>query len=154
MWKDAYVWNDLEVSKEEIQGHIASLERQYSVDPARVIASGHSMGGEVAMWLSLTGAIHTNGFVVIGPGGPFTDEPGSWQSFIEEARGRDLRGYVIVGDQENLILRVNLELLVDRLNQGGIPTDIEIVPGAGHVFTHDYEGALLRGLDYVLQSEE
>jgi pimeloyl-ACP methyl ester carboxylesterase len=154
MWKDSYVWNDLEAAREEIQRHMASLVRQYSVDPAFMLAAGHSMGGEVAMWLSLTGAIPTNGFVAIGPGGPLMEEPGSWQPIIDGSAGRDLRGYVIIGEKDDLILRENLELLVDRLSEGGIPCDLEIVPDAGHDFMVGYESALLRGLDYVTQREE
>ena len=106
------------------------------------------------MWLSLTGAIPTNGFVVIGPGGPLTDEPDSWQPIIDGAAGRELRGYIITGEKDDLILRGNLELLVDRLNEGAIPCDLEIVRDAGHDFMVGYESALMRGLDYVTQRED
>jgi pimeloyl-ACP methyl ester carboxylesterase len=151
MWKGAYVWNDMETARQEIQHYAESIRRKYAVHPDQVVLGGHSMGGEVAIWLALTGAVEATGFIVIGPGGPLTDEPDSWGPVIEQARGRSLRGYVIVGEQDDLIAREEILALVDRLNEAGLSTEVEIIPGARHDFVSEYEAPLLRGLEYLTE---
>lgn len=150
VWKGAYVWDDLEVTRNEIQRHVAALQRQYAVDLARTVLAGHSMGGEAAAWLALTSAVQSAGFVLLAPGGPLTDEPESWAPLIAAAQAHGLRGYVIAGDQDDQISLGDIEAFVDLLNNGGVPCDLEILPAASHDFSPDYEAALLRGLDFVL----
>jgi dienelactone hydrolase len=150
LWKGAYVWNDYDLSREEIRHHIASIQRQYAVDPERLVIGGHSMGGEVAIRLALSGEVQATGFVAIGPGGLMVDDPEQLTPLIEASAGSGLRGFFIWGDDDRLISAESIQRLIDRLNENDIPTDLEIVPGAGHDFVPDYEEALLRGLDFII----
>lgn len=151
VWKGAYVWDDLEVAEQEIQHHIELIHRQYAVDPIRTVLAGHSMGGEVAIWLSLSGAVETAGFIAVGPGGPMMDDLDSWEPLIARGELRGLRGYFITGEQDESISHQNIQVLINRLNEGGIPCNLEIIPEARHEFIPEYEEALLRGLDFVIQ---
>jgi predicted esterase len=151
VWKGAYVWDDLEVAEQQIQRHIESIHRQYAVDPLRTVLAGHSMGGEVAIWLALTGSIDSAGFIGVGPGGPMLDDLDRWTPLIAGGELRGLRGYFITGEQDDSILLENIQALIERLNSGGIPSELEIIPQAGHSFIPEYEDALLRGLDFVIE---
>ena len=149
MWKDAYIWDDLEISKREIRQDYENLIHQYAVDRDRVVLAGHSMGGEVAIWLALSGAMEVSGVIAVGPGGPFMDEPASWQEIIELNREHTLRGYIIAGEKDFSISHTNIQILVDLLNSRGIECELEVLPDVGHEFTPDFEPALLRGLDFI-----
>lgn len=147
MYTGARMWNDHDSAVADIQPHVDSLRGQF--DPAHVVVAGHSMGGEIAIGLTLRGTVRTRGFVTIGPGGPLTDEPEQWQPLIEPARERNLRGYFIVGEKDDLIQPAAIQTLADMLTTAGIPAQVERVPGATHDFTPAYEAALLRGLAFV-----
>ena len=55
--KDSYVWNDLDWSINEIQGHLETIGTEYPVMPAHGILSGYSMGGGLALYMALTGML-------------------------------------------------------------------------------------------------
>jgi predicted esterase len=150
MWKDAYVWDDLEISKREIRQDYENIIHQYAVDQDRVVLAGHSMGGEVAIWLAVSGEIQACGFIAVGPGGPFLDELNNWQDVINQNQGRTLRGYIIVGENDSTISHTSIRILVDMLNSAGIDCELEVLPGIGHEFVPDFEPALLRGLEFIL----
>lgn len=149
MWKDAYIWDDLEISKREIRQDYEKLIDQYAVDRDRVVLAGHSMGGEVAIWLALSGAVAVSGFIAVGPGGPFMDETVNWQEIIEQNREQALRGYIIAGEKDTSISHTNIQVLVDMLNSAGIECKLEVLPGVGHEFAPEFEPAILRGLDFI-----
>jgi predicted esterase len=154
VWRQAYVWDDLETARAEILHHHAALKNQYSVDPQHVVLAGHSMGAEVAIWLALTGAIETRGFIAVGHGGPFLDEPGSWLPYIEQGKGRGLSGYFIVGAKDETIPQQNISILLDMLTEAGIPCNLEVVPGAGHDYVPEFSAGVLRGLGFITEDED
>jgi len=156
MWKDAYMWDDVEITLEEIQRHYASLERQYTLDAAHLTIAGHSMGGEVAIQLALSGAIDAIGLIAIGPGGPFMDAPESWTELIEQAKDRLstsgfhwLRCYIIFGEEDQTISLDNIQALAEKMIQAGFECRLEPIAGAGHEYHPAYAPALLRGLDFI-----
>ena len=151
MWKDAYVWDDRQVAEEEIKKHYTGLIEKYSIDPQQTTLAGHSMGGEMAIWLSLTGAVPARGFIAIAPGGPLMDEPDSWGQLIRENRNLGLKGYVIVGEEDDAVGQEEIAILVDMLNEAAIPCELERVPYAGHDFAPEFESSLLRALEFIMQ---
>jgi pimeloyl-ACP methyl ester carboxylesterase len=153
MWKDSYVWNDLEIAKEEVARDYARLIEKYSLDPQRVLLAGHSMGGEAAIWLALTGAIPARGFIAFGPGGPYMDNTTDWLPVIQERANLDLRGYIVVGERDDTIHQDGVRTLVEMLNREGIPCELEVIPRVGHDFVPEYEASLEHALEYVLQEE-
>jgi predicted esterase len=152
MWKGAYVWDDRQITEQEIKKRYAGLKGKYATDPQQVVLAGHSSGGEAAIWLALSGAIPASGFVVFGPAGPLMDEPESWERLIRDHHNPGLRGYMIVGEEDSAISLDNVEILVDMLNEGGIACELEVVPHAGHDYAPEYESSLLRGLEFISQA--
>jgi predicted esterase len=149
IWKDAYVWDDHETAEGEIQKHYAALRQSYAIDPQRTILAGHSMGGEVAIWLALRGSVETQGFLAVGPGGPFMDDLAEWSPLIKGAAQRSLRGYILFGNKDKSIPHGNIRKLADKLNTAGIACELEILPDQGHDYTTVYDAAILRALDYL-----
>jgi predicted esterase len=149
IWKGAYVWDDLDRSRQEILKAFDSLTKQYSVDSQQIALAGHSMGGEVAIWLALTGAVPAAGFIAFGPDGPFMNDLENWMGVIYENQNPDLRGYLIVGEEDNTISPEAVEDLTEMLNRGGIACELEKVPHAGHDYAPEYEASMLRALAFI-----
>lgn len=174
VWKDSYVWDDLETSREQILRHYQAVLNGYSIDTHKSVIAGHSMGGEVAIWLALSGSIPAAGFLAFGPGGPMMDNPDLWHPFIESATGRPaavrpassqagvdpagssdapLRGYLVYGTEDHSIQQQNIHTLANALESAGLLCQVEAVPGAGHDFETKFEAALLRGLAFISPQE-
>jgi dienelactone hydrolase len=155
VWKDAYVWDDRQVAEAEIQKNFAMSSERYAIDARRILLAGHSMGGEIAMWLALKGAIPASGFLAIGPGGPYMDNPEEWEPLLRANPGGNsiaaggLRGAIIIGKEDASIPHENIRRLADRLNEQGVSCRLEIVPGVAHDHTPEYDPAILRGLEFI-----
>jgi len=155
MWKDAYIWDDLEISHKDVIHHYQSLLKGYAVDQRSIVLAGHTMGGEVAIWLALSGALPVIGFLAFGPTGPIMEDPQQWQDLIDQAVARTpagaapLKGYLIYGENDSRIHRDGIHSLVKMMAHAGLPCSQEVVPAAGHDFDSTYEPALLRGLEFI-----
>ena len=154
MWKDAYIWDDRDFAMQEITRHFSALSKKYFIDPTRVVLAGHSMGGEMAVWLALSAALPARGFMAIGPAGPFLDALENWQPLIEASQGTGMRGYIAVGREDNTIPLNNIRKIVGQLNKAGIACQLEEIPDVGHQYSVEYEASLLRGLKYILRSSD
>lgn len=145
---DIYVWSDRDWAVREIQAHDAALREQYAVDPNRVIVAGFSMGGELAIWLALSGAIQVRGFIAVGPGGPTMQEPDNWVPLVEASRERSVRGYLVVGEQD-VFCYDGTQALATLLSSQGIPCELEVHPDLGHEFPPEFEQSLARALQFI-----
>ena len=149
MFTGAYVWDDLAQAQADVQARFAELRERLAFDAGRVVLAGHSMGGLIAIQMALTGALPVRGFVVNGPAVPFLEEPQALQAALGPARERGLRGYFIVGAQDDAINVVEIRALADQLRAAGLAVEVETVPEATHDYTPAYAAALLRGLEFV-----
>ena len=154
IWKDAYVWDDRETAEGEIQKHYATLSRNYAIETAHTILAGHSMGGEIAIWLALRNSIEARGFLSIGPGGPFMDDLAEWEPVLRdyalrEFTPRGLRGYVLMGEKDRSIPHEHIKRLVKQLNSAGIQCMLESLPEAAHDYSPAYDAAILRALKFL-----
>jgi predicted esterase len=147
---DGYVWNDRDWAVREMQEHVVALCEQYAVDPHRVVVAGFSLGGELAIWLALSGTIEARGFIAMGPGGPYMREPDNWVPLIEASQGRGLRGYLVVGELDVFCYEGTLALAA-LLKSRDIPCKLEVHPNLGHDFPSDFQQSLPRALEFVLQ---
>jgi len=151
MWKDAYVWDDREFAGQEIKKQLASLIRQYAIDPGQIVLAGYDRGGEIAIEQCLKDAIPARGFIAIAPTGPSIEEPESFVTLLQERPKTDLCGYIIIGREDNLIPGAGIHSLVKILEKAGIPCKLEEVPNAGHTFIPEYSSSLFRALEYIQQ---
>jgi predicted esterase len=151
MWKGAYVWDDREQAEFQVKKQYDTLLKTYACDPEQVLLAGHSLGAETAAWLAITGTVPCKGFLAVGPAGPLSDDLQAWMPLIDQAGWSGLRGYVIVGEEDESIRSNNIRQWVEMLNAGGIPTELEEVPHAGHDFAPEYESSLLRGIEFLQQ---
>jgi dienelactone hydrolase len=150
--QDQFVWDDQEVALRETANHYATLQTQYTLDPARTLVAGFSMGGETALRAALSRTIPVRGFLLLGPGGPTIDTPDAWLPLIEQAQAAGLRGYVILGEADQGVPHDAIRAIVALLNEHGIPCDLELVPGVRHAYPPDFGPILDRALAFVLNS--
>ena len=153
MWKDAYVWNDLEIARAEIEQHLIFLSDSTPWTPRRSVLAGHSMGAEVAIWLALTGTLEVQGVVAIAPGGPFMDHPDDWSDLAQAYSGEKLSVTLIYGTADTSIPQANIPVLADILQNAGIRCELEILPGVGHEYEPAYIAPFLRGLNIISKME-
>jgi predicted esterase len=147
---DSYGWFDVDLARREIQGQFASLCEQYPIDTARVILAGFSMGGELALRLTLDGTIPARGFALLGPGGNI--EPAeAWLPFIEAGATRGMRGYVMLGAEDINVPQDEIRSLVTLLNDNGIPCGFETIPDIGHAYPAENAPILGRALAFIEQ---
>jgi dienelactone hydrolase len=148
---EAYVWDDQELALREIAQHYAELRDRHELDVRQIVIAGFSMGGETALRAALGGFVPASGFVLLGPGGPTIDIAEDWLPLIAHARGSGLRGYVLIGERDTTIPHDAIRELVGLLQEGGIPCELEILPGLHHEYPRD-PAPLLRALRFVRQA--
>jgi len=144
-----FMWGDWEVTERQLAKYWALLGERAGFNPLRVVTAGISKGGEVAVWLALSGRVPACGFLVVAPGGPRIAEPGLLLPFMPAARERGLRGYLIVGGQDHLCYQPTMRL-AEFLKDQGIPHRVEQHPELGHWFPPDFAHSLKQGLDFIL----
>ncbi len=148
---DGYTWNDRDWAVREIQEHYATLCEQYAIDPDRVVVAGFSLGGELAIWLALSGTIEARGFIAVGPGGPYISEPDDWVPLIEASQGRGLRGHLVVGEQD-IFCYEGTQALAALLKSRDIPCELEVHPNLGHDFPSEFQQSLAQALEFLFQA--
>jgi len=154
MWAGAYAWFSHESAAEQLEEHFESMVAQYAIDPERIVLGGLSMGGEVALWLALSGRMQARGFIVIGPGGPLIGQPEEWRDWIVASAGKGLRGAVILGEDDHSIPHQAIHELVEMMNSHDIPCELEVHPGLGHGYPTEFEYSLRRALDFIFEGHD
>jgi len=148
---DAYVWNDRDWAVREIQEHYDTLCQHYAIDPDRVVVAGFSLGGELAIWLAMSGTIQARGFIAVGPGGPYMNEPENWIPLIEDSQQRGLRGYLVVGEQD-VFCYEGTQALAALLKSRDTPCKLEVHPNLGHDFPPEFQQSLAQALEFLFQA--
>jgi predicted esterase len=144
---DAYVWNDREQAIAEVREHSSAIQREYAIDLARVVVGGFSMGGGLAVWLAVSGAIEARGFIAVGP---YLEDVALLGPLLAGRPGRKLRGYIVVGDQDHPCYQISQEIAA-LLQSHDIACELEVHPNLGHVFPPAFDDSLAKGLDFILQ---
>lgn len=150
MFKNAFVWDDLDASFGQVRYCFDSLKSQIEFDESRVILGGHSMGGFVAIQMALTGELPVCGLIANGPALPFADTPDEYEKALILSKERGLRAYFIIGEEDVDIEQDAVRVFVDKMKSAGIPCELEVVPGATHDYNPNYDAALLRGLKFII----
>ena len=144
-------WPDHETAERQLSAHFATLKHDHPVDETRLILTGFSMGGDVAIAQTLKGnLIPARGFLVVGPGGPMIDEPESYRPLIDAAKGRNLRGVIMVSRHDPAIEPDKAAQLAQMPNDGSIPCRFIEYPDEGHVYPADFAERLDNALSFIL----
>lgn len=150
MWTEAYAWIDYDSAAEQVTAHYQNLTERYSIDEGRVILAGFGMGAEVALGLALSGRVPAQGFILLAPDGPFTDDLAEWEAFIKRGKDRGLRGVALMGLADTTSPQDNVRQLVKNLNDNGIPTELKTYPELGHEYPEDFDEVLKAAQKYIL----
>lgn len=146
-----YVWGDMEVTERQVRSYWDIIQTQNVFNRKRIVTAGISKGGEIATWSIMTGIIPACGFVVVAPGGPFINDLEKLQALIKPKAGSDLRGYLIVGDQDRWGFD-STKQLASVLKGEGIQCELEICPGLEHEFPQDFAQKLEKALAFIARS--
>lgn len=149
MATNIYMWDDQQTALRDIQERYAELRRTHNIDPDRVVLAGFSLGGETALRAALSGTIPVRGFLLLGPGGPTIDTPEEWLPLIKQGAARQLRGYVLLGEQDLGTPHETIKALINLLNTHDIPTHLEILPDLAHDYLRDPAPVLERALAFI-----
>jgi dienelactone hydrolase len=149
LMKGVYVWDDRQVAEKEIINDFQKIVDHYDINPWKSVIAGHSLGGEIAIWLTIKGVLEINYFLAVGPIGPYIDDLSHWERLLQENIKAGLRGYVVVGELDDSIRLENLTDMVEIFNRAGLETAMEIVPGLEHDYVPSYDEAILRGLNFL-----
>ena len=148
-YKDAYVWDELEISFADVKACYAKIQADTAFDENHVILAGHSMGALIALHMALTGMLNLRGFIANGPALPFTDTPDELDALLPSACERGLRGYFIIGEKDVDIEQEEVRAFAEKLKSAGIACELETVPGATHDYSPAYDAALLHALSFL-----
>jgi predicted esterase len=149
LYRGAYVSNDLAAAFANLKEHIDQLQAKLTYDEKRAIIASHSLGNLVAIQMSLTGFLSVSGFIAIGPVIPFLDDREKLVPMLIQARVRNLREYLIVGDKDDHYYVEGSQVFFEILQSVGVKCKLEIVPGAAHDYLPVYDAALVRALRFV-----
>lgn len=143
---DAYVWNDRDWSVREVRQHHAEVCAQAPVDSTRTVVGGFSMGGGLAVWLALSGAIAARGFVAVGPYLPNVEE---LRQVLAERQPQGMRGYIVIGGKDKGCHEVS-KAVAAMMHEHGLPCELEVHPDMGHVFPPAFDQSLQKALQFVM----
>ena len=148
-WSENYSWTAHEMAENEVLEKYNGLSKQYSLDTQNTVIAGFSMGAEIALALALNVKLNSQGFILLGPGGPYMNDLSRWDDLIEIAKDTGLRGVVLMGLEDKTIPQNAIRELVEKLNKRGIPTDLQTFPGLGHQYPENFEVVLDKALSFI-----
>jgi predicted esterase len=139
---DGRGWGDVEEADAVVQLTLEYVRQRFEVDPERVVLTGFSQGGYVAM---AVGARHPNLFTGVIPmaGGyvPEIDAPAP-------AADGDPRFYFIVGSGDRVADQVRQA--ASDFEAAGFEVSLRVLTGTGHTFPRRTTTELRKALRFVL----
>jgi len=139
-------WRDQDRAVEEICGHYEAIARECEIDSDRVIIAGFSQGGSTAIRIGLNGLLPVTGVFGIACAPRDLDEV---RKTVASSTSRDLRVYLVVGDQDYVFRRA-VEFC-ELLRSMGVAAQLEVRPGLGHEVPEDFSRSIAAGLEFLLR---
>ena len=144
----ARMWTDRDQAVRELESHWASLQQRYPITPQTEVLAGFSAGGQLALWLVLSGTLPIHRCFLVAP----SLLPGALQQLlplVEPAASRGPAVYIVVGDHDRWSTEGACRM-VEALREHGVACDMEVHAGLSHEFPPDFERSLTRGLGFLL----
>jgi predicted esterase len=117
------------------------------VDPDRLVMSGFSAGGRVALHMLLKDAVKAKGIILVGPWLP---DLISLEPLIPKLREAKVRAYLVCGDRDRDCFD-STNRLAELLGENGVSFRYRVVVGMGHCYPTDFEDDLARATSYILE---
>jgi predicted esterase len=140
---DGRAWGDIDETEMIVMLTLDQVKKSFEIDRERVVLTGFSQGGFMAMAL---GTKHQDLFAGVIPmaGGyiPDIDAPPT-------ADGDDPNFYFMVGSRDNAISQVRRAAA--DYNEAGYEVKLRVVAATGHSFPRDTERELSKALRFVLE---
>jgi dienelactone hydrolase len=143
---DAHVWNDLDRGATDVEQLYQLLNTKDMIDPERIVLGGFGVAGGLAIYLAVTGAIKSHGFLVVGPSLRNLE---LLKPYLDTAAAGGLRGYIVTGlqmppDGQELVHKIHA-----LLNAHGIPCGLEEHPQIAHTFPANFGHSVERALTFL-----
>lgn len=148
--QDAYAWDNRDLATSEIREHLMKVSSDYTINLERLVLGGFSMGGGQAIWMALHQLVKTRGFVVLGPY-LTEDELKALAGLLETRKPANVRGYILVGDEDHECLDISHKV-VEIMSVHGISCELEVRPGLDHSYPDDFVEAVYKGLAFIEQA--
>jgi predicted esterase len=137
-------WDDDEAARRDVA--LAVEEARAVASGGDLILAGASQGGMRAIEMTLRGeAGNARAFIGVVAGLADLD-------LLEEtgraAARRGVRGWLLTGDRD--AAQQAVELLHAQLNGAGLSCRLDVIPGLGHTFPHDFGDRLKAALPFLL----
>jgi predicted esterase len=148
-----YIWNTpgkAEWDFEGVQNQFEEIQQNYPIDPAKTLLGSFSMGGGLAIELTLGWHIPVKGFIAVAPYVPFkyVDPDSNYPDFVKP---HSQRGYCIIGVQDSFVVE-GTSALAARLPNMGISCQIESHDNVEHEYPAHFEESLQQSSDFLLSS--
>ncbi|HLF92591.1 MAG TPA: 5'-nucleotidase C-terminal domain-containing protein [Planctomycetota bacterium] len=111
------------IGENDVLSALADARRRYRVDPDRIYATGHSMGGTGAAYLAFR---HPGLFAAVAPLAAATSFP--WLV----GNARHIPFWWILGGKDEPFYLTGVKLGAERMIALGLPAKIDVLPGRGH----------------------
>ena len=143
MLSGRYYWTSTETAVAEINNHLTRLKELYPIDWHNVVVGGFSMGADVALAIALSGALPARRFLLVGPGGPNFHEPENMLPLITEANGRDIKGLILMSEDDPHIEPDKIRKIGELLHEGGNSCELVTYRGLSHEYPPDFNERLV-----------
>lgn len=144
-----HVWDNLDLFIREAAEHYQALNREYKIDPKRIVLAGFSQGGGGAFWMGLTQVIPACGVVGVGP---YLNTIESLAPSLPKEPVPNFRMYLISGTKENdegMFAKIGA-----LCSERNVLFHHEIVPGIGHEFPPDFGAMLQSALAFIFDEKK
>lgn len=140
---EGYSWGDLEEAETLVRLTIEYVKRSHLVDERRIVLTGFSQGGFMAMAL---GVRHPKLFAgVIPMAGPYVPKIDAPAPVPSEAP----RYFFMVGSRDEM--KAQCRKAAKAFEAAGYTVDLRVYPGVGHTFPRFTDRELGKALDFVLE---
>jgi predicted esterase len=131
-------WDEHDENERHVLSHVQSIRSQYPIMEDKLLWSGFSKGGEVAMYMALRGCLGHKVFLTVGAGGYLHGEPERWRPIIEAA-SPEVRGVMMYSSYDLARSGHSGKVILSMLEDRGIAYQFIEYEAEGHVFPGDFD---------------
>jgi predicted esterase len=147
LYEGAYSWIDNDQGLSDILFHLEEIIRIYRIDRDRIVTTGFSQGGGMAIYAALSEKAGARGFIGVGT---VLADP---SLLIPLAKHRkSVRGYFITGEKDRFL--ENIREIQKILKENNIPFAEETYSELGHEFPPDFGTSFDKAIDFIFKEHE